>query len=50
MHFTCCARYDRCQLLGSGGYAEYVAVDERLLIRIPTGLTYEQVGSCVHPL
>jgi NADPH:quinone reductase-like Zn-dependent oxidoreductase len=25
------------QLLGSGGYAEYVTVDERLLIRIPAG-------------
>jgi NADPH:quinone reductase-like Zn-dependent oxidoreductase len=31
------------QLLGSGGYSEYVVVDERLLIRVPTGLSFEQV-------
>jgi NADPH:quinone reductase-like Zn-dependent oxidoreductase len=34
------------QLLGSGGYAEHVAVDERLLIRIPPKLSFEE-AACV---
>jgi D-arabinose 1-dehydrogenase-like Zn-dependent alcohol dehydrogenase len=29
-------------LLASGGYAEYVAVDERLLMGIPENLSYDQ--------
>jgi len=32
-------------LLGSGGYAEYVLVDERLLIRIPTGMSFLQAAA-----
>ena len=33
-----------CALLGSGGYAEYVAVPEGLLMPIPGGLTMQQAG------
>ena len=29
-------------LLASGGYAEYVAVDERLVMAIPENLSYDQ--------
>ena len=33
-----------CALLGSGGYAEYVAVPEGLLMPIPRGLTMQQAA------
>lgn len=33
-----------CALLGSGGYAEYVAVPEGLLMPIPKGLTMQQAA------
>jgi len=34
-----------CALLGGGGYAEYVAVDEKMVMPIPTGLDYIQAAS-----
>lgn len=34
-----------CALLGSGGYAEYVAVPEGLLMPIPKGLSMEQAAA-----
>lgn len=34
-----------CALLGSGGYAEYVAVPEELLMPIPEGLTMAEAAS-----
>ena len=34
-----------CALLGGGGYAEYVAVPEGMVMPIPKGLTYEQAAS-----
>ncbi len=34
-----------CALLGSGGYAEYVAVPSELLMPIPKGLTFEQAAA-----
>ncbi len=34
-----------CALLGGGGYAEYVAVDEGMVMPIPKGLTMEEAAS-----
>ena len=34
-----------CALLGGGGYAEYVAVPEDMVMPIPKGLTYEEAAS-----
>lgn len=34
-----------CALLGSGGYAEYVAVPEGLLMRVPKGLSMAQAAA-----
>ncbi|MEO1627132.1 MAG: NAD(P)H-quinone oxidoreductase [Bacteroidota bacterium] len=34
-----------CALLAGGGYAEYVAVDEQLLLPIPDGMTMEQAAA-----
>ncbi len=34
-----------CALLGGGGYAEYVAVDEGMVMPIPQGLTMEEAAS-----
>lgn len=34
-----------CALLGGGGYAEYVAVPEDMVMPIPKGLTYEEASS-----
>lgn len=34
-----------CALLGGGGYAEYVAVDERMVMPIPKGLDFVQAAS-----
>ncbi len=36
---------DVCALLGGGGYAEYVSVDEGMVMPIPKGLTYEEAAS-----
>ncbi len=34
-----------CALLGGGGYAEYIAVPEGMVMPIPEGLSYEQAAS-----
>lgn len=34
-----------CALLGGGGYAEYVAVDEGMVMPIPKGLSFEEAAS-----
>jgi putative PIG3 family NAD(P)H quinone oxidoreductase len=34
-----------CALLGGGGYAEYVAVDEGMVMPIPAGLSFEEAAS-----
>ncbi len=34
-----------CALLGSGGYAEYVAVPSELLMPVPEGFTFEQAAA-----
>ena len=34
-----------CALLGGGGYAEFVAVDEKMVMPIPKGLNYIQAAS-----
>ena len=34
-----------CALLGGGGYAEYVAVDEGMVMPIPGGLSFEEAAS-----
>lgn len=34
-----------CALLGGGGYAEKVAVDEKMVMPIPKGMTFEQAAS-----
>lgn len=34
-----------CALLGGGGYAEYVAVDQVMAMPIPKGLSYEEAAS-----
>lgn len=34
-----------CALLGGGGYAEYVAADEGMVMPIPKGLTFEEAAS-----
>ena len=34
-----------CALLGGGGYAEQVAVDQQLLMPIPTGWSFEEAAS-----
>lgn len=34
-----------CALLGGGGYAEYVAVPENMVMPIPAGLTFEEAAS-----
>lgn len=36
---------DVCALLGGGGYAEYVAVDECMVMPIPKGLSYVEAAS-----
>ncbi len=33
-------------LLGSGGYSEYVCVNERLLMPVPDSMSMEQVSAC----
>ena len=34
-----------CALLGGGGYAEYVAVDEGMVMPVPGGLSFEEAAS-----
>ena len=34
-----------CALLGGGGYAEYVAVDEGMMMPVPGGLSFEEAAS-----
>ncbi len=34
-----------CALLGGGGYAEYVSVDERMVLPMPRGLSYEEASA-----
>jgi NADPH:quinone reductase-like Zn-dependent oxidoreductase len=34
-------------LLGSGGYSDYVVVDERLCIRVPDSVPLETVSGCM---
>lgn len=36
---------DVCALLGGGGYAEYVAVDECMVMPIPKGMSYAEAAS-----